>query len=189
MFFFSTSEDSQAAVLVICITVLLLLKETCWIHYETKEATKYRQMWVYTRNVRVYLTFSLHWEKAMRGEEKKESGVIPFEFNTAGRLIDHALWLRCPGKSTLNQSDDEWANTWNTGLIVVKMTVIRMNGPKCINGCFFFSFFFSFLEIQNGCMPEWAVLSSTRGRRRKRNTFWVSGNWIIAPFTQALMET
>lgn len=66
---------------------------------------------MYTRNVRVYLTFSLHWEKAMRGEEKKESGVIAFEFNTAGRLIDHALWLRCPGKSTLNRCDDEWKNT------------------------------------------------------------------------------
>lgn len=103
------------------------------------------------------------WEE----RRKKESEVIPFEFNTAGRLIDHALWLRCPGKSTLNQSVDEWANTWNTGLIVVKMTVIRMNGFKCANGCFFY--FFSFREIQNGCMPEWAMLSSER--QKNRNTF------------------
>lgn len=119
-----------AAVFAICITVRLLLKKMCCIHYERKAATKYRQMWVYTRNIRVYLTFSLHWEKAMREERRKESRVIPFEFNTAGRLIDHVLWFRCSGKSTMNHCDDEWANTWNTGLIVVKMTVITTNGPQ-----------------------------------------------------------
>lgn len=73
---------------------------------------KYGQMREYTRNVLVYLTFSLHWEKAMgRRGEKKESGVILFKFNTAGSLIDHVLWFCCPGKSTLNQSNDEWVNT------------------------------------------------------------------------------
>lgn len=140
VFLFSTSEDFQAAVLVICITVLLLRKETCWIHYKTKEATMYRQMWEYTRNVRSILHFPSTGRKQWGGEEKKESGVIPFEFNTAGRLIDHVLWLRCPGKSTLNQSDDEWTNTWNTGLIVIKMTVIWMNELKCVNGRFFYVF-------------------------------------------------
>lgn len=135
------------------------------------------------------LHFPSTGRKQWGGEEKKESGVIPFEFNTAGRLIDHVLWLRCPGKSTLNQSDDEWANTWNTGLIVIKMTVIRMNGPKCVNGRFFSVLFFPFCD-NSEWMYAWMSGAYFRERDRgKRDTLRVSGNWIIALFTQALMET
>lgn len=136
-------------------TTLLLLKETCWINYETKETTEYRQMWEYTRNVRVYLTFSLHWEKAMRrrGEKKKKAG--SFLLNPTQREISLIMWLwfGCPGKSTLNQGDDGWLNIWNNGLIVIKMTVIKMDGSPCAEGLR------PLVKIQNECMLEWEVLS------------------------------
>lgn len=159
-----------------------------------KEATKYRQMWVYTRNVRVYLTFSLHWEKAMRrrGEKKKAGSFLLNSTQREDSLIMHfgfavqanQQWIR----AMMNGQTPE-----TLGSLWLKWQSLKWMSLKCANGCFFFFFLFSsFREIQNGCMPDWAVLSSENDRQRdreKRNSLWVSGNWIIAAFTQALMET
>lgn len=78
-------------------------------------------------------------QRERRGE--KESGVIPFEFNTAGRLIDHALlallsWQISIGieRWWMDKHLKQWAR------IVVKMTVMKTNGHKCVNECFVYVF-------------------------------------------------
>lgn len=72
-----------------------------------------------------------------RRGEKRKPGSLLLKFNTAGRLIDHLLWLRCPGKSALNQSDDEWTKHLKTlGALWLKWQSLGWMGPKWVNGRF-----------------------------------------------------
>ena len=89
------------------------------------------------------------WER--RGEKKKRK-LGSFLLNSTQR--EDSLIIRfgflCPGKSTLNRSDDEWANTWNTGLIVVKNDIRTKKWAQMWK--WMLSFYFSFCESQNGCI-------------------------------------
>lgn len=62
--------------------IVMPLIETCGNYYENKEARKYGEISVYTRNVHGYLTFSLHWKKAMR-ERKGDKKAGSFLLNSA----------------------------------------------------------------------------------------------------------
>lgn len=97
-----------------------------------------------------------------RGEKKKKAG--SFLLNPTQREISLImwLWLGCPGKSTLNQGDDGWLNIENNGLIVIKMTVIKMDGSPCADGPVW-----PLVKIRNECMLEREVLSVSEKTRNQ----------------------
>ena len=157
---------------VICITVLLLLKRKKRAESTMKTKRKLRSI---DRCECIPGTFVsiLHFPSTGRkqwgGEEKKkESGVIPFwiqhsgkthwscAFGVAVRANQH--WIR----AMMNGRTPE-----TLGSLWLKWQSLEWMGPKCVNGCCFVFFLFSFFlcEIHNRCVR---VCVSERKKERER---------------------
>lgn len=107
-----------------------------------------------------------------RRGEKRKPGSLLLKFNTAGRLIDHLLWLRCPGRSALNWSNDEWTKHLKTlGALWLKWQSLGWMGPKWGNGRFLVVLLFHplvFIVKTRGRMCGW-IKRHLYFRERRRN--------------------
>lgn len=130
------------------------------------------------------LHFPSTGRKQWGGEEKKKKKAGSFLLNPTQREISLIMWpwLGCPGKSTLNQGDDGWLNIWNNGLIVIKMTVIKMDGSPCADGLVW-----PLVRFQNGCMLEWEVLSVSEKNRDTLERFEHGYEWKANAHTHTVI--
>ena len=146
VFFFSTSEDFQAASLGLFASQYYFYwkGKTCWIHYENKRKLRSIDRCECIPGTFVsILHFPSTGRKQWGGEEKKkESGVIPFwiqhsgkthwscAFGVAVRANQH--WIR----AMMNGRTPE-----TLGSLWLKWQSLEWMGLKCVNGCCFFFFF------------------------------------------------